>query len=234
MLKRHVSIRTPPLRHTKLANDEALSGFISALSQGIRRGQTECIHRHGFDSQLEGAICPGLGGLEMVPRTTVSRGAREWHDRESDPDQTRLRSPSLTSTLQRLQILNKIVYLRVAQPQIHAPIIMFHDFPKCRKAPIVVETAPRVAEESLEGRSAITAIWCAVGLKIIHAHLRGRMHIPTGLGKKRRHVARGRLRRAIEQFLATRRSLSVKASYRWLWRRDAELIEMQQPQFCRD
>src|SRR5437016_12485074 len=111
---------------------------------------------------------------------------------------------------------------------------MFHDFPKCGKSPVVVETAFCVTEESLEGRRAITAICGAVGLKIIHTHFRGRTHIPTGLCKKRRDVASGTLRGAMEHPLPSSRCVSVKASHPWLRRSDAEPIGMQRPQFCSD
>src|SRR5438270_7709952 len=95
----------------------------------------------------------------------------------------------------RLQVLDQVALLGIAEAQILALIEEVDDVQQGREAAVVEEAAGALVQPPGERGGAVLAVGRAVGLEaaalIVHAELGGRVQVPARLGEHRRHVAAG-------------------------------------------
>src|SRR5207237_4731604 len=96
---------------------------------------------------------------------------------------------SFEPALQRLQVFDEIVFLLLSQVQFLEAVVVVDHVEQCREAPVVVEPALHVREQSAQGGRAISLVRRAVRLELIYANLRGLVRVPPRLGEERRDVA---------------------------------------------
>src|SRR5262245_14210841 len=98
----------------------------------------------------------------------------------------------------------------------------------------MVEATLKVGEQFTNWRRSIAKIWRAVGLETVDADFSRRVQIPARIGPKRFHVAVVALGFAAKELVAPVRRRLVETTWRWLRRRDGELIELKRLQLGRD
>jgi len=130
------------------------------------------------------------------------------------------------SQLKRQQVLHQVILLLIGQAQALDLVVVVHDVEQSRKPPVVVEASLLVRPEASQRRCPVSFVRRALGLEIVNPDLGWRVHIPTGLGKQRRHMAGGALRFAVEDRLPTRSRATVKAACWRRGRRYRELIKV--------
>jgi hypothetical protein len=74
-----------------------------------------------------------------------------------------------SNQLQRIQILDQIVNLRITETESEEAVVVLHDIVKSCETPVVVEPAFRVCPESLQGSCTVTLVRRPIRLKIINA-----------------------------------------------------------------
>src|SRR6185437_2919212 len=80
--------------------------------------------------------------------------------------------------LQRQQILNQVAFFVRSQSKAEATIVVIHDVSERGEAPVVVEAALLMREQTAQRSSAVLMIWSAIRLERVDAHILGRMHVP--------------------------------------------------------
>ena len=93
---------------------------------------------------------------------------------------------------------------------------MVHHGGQICESAVMVEAAFGAREKSAQRRGAVALVWRAIGLEIVDADFCGSVLVPTGFGKKRRHMTRCAVGFALKQRLAPSRGCGVEAAARRL------------------
>src|SRR5207302_86102 len=89
---------------------------------------------------------------------------------------------------QRLEVLDQIALLSVAQPQLEELVVVIDDRVEIREAAVVVKAALGVRHQSPKRRGPVASVRRAIGLEIIDPDLGGLVCIPSRLREDWRHV----------------------------------------------
>src|SRR5262245_41479930 len=111
---------------------------------------------------------------------------------------------------------------------------MVYDLPEGGEPAVVIEAALRVRPQALQRRRAVAPVGGPVGLEAVYADLLRGMHVPAGLGVKRRDVAARAACVPLEERLAALRRSEVEAALRRARRGQAHLVVMQRWQLGGD
>src|SRR5262245_45921964 len=91
-------------------------------------------------------------------------------------------------TRQRLQELDEVALLLVAQAEAEELVVVGHHVDQRCKTSVVVEAALLMCPQSGERTRAVAVVGRAIRLEIVDADLAGGMQVPPGLGVQRRNV----------------------------------------------
>src|SRR5262249_51709317 len=148
--------------------------------------------------------------------------------------------PSCDESLRRLtrsqglEELSEIGFLRRTQAEGQERVVMVDDVGERCEAPIVIEAAPGMCEQTLERWRSIPLVGCAIGLEGIDADLGRRVHVPAWLSVEWRHVTGAAASRAFEEGLATCGCGRIEARCGRCGRDNRELVEVQCRELRRD
>src|SRR5215469_900998 len=131
--------------------------------------------------------------------------------------------------LEAEQILDKVILFSTGQAQVHACVVVIDDRIQISETAVVIETTFEVCGKRADGRSAITHIGSATGLKAVDADVAGLMKIPSRLRPERFDMTVVASSLAAEQLISTR-SRNLVERYRCVRCRNRELIELQSSQ----
>src|SRR2546423_1500370 len=138
---------------------------------------------------------------------------------------------SFEPALQRLQELDQIILLLLGQIQFLEAVVVVDHVEQCRKAPVVIEPALHVREQSAQGGRAISFVRRTVRLELVYANLRGLVRVPPRLGEERRDVTLRAGGFPTEERFAAGGCRAVETARGRRRRGDSELIELQRGEF---
>src|SRR5439155_11911405 len=112
-------------------------------------------------------------------------------------------------------------------------VVVVDHVKQSREPPVVVETALHVSEQPAQRSRPIRVVGRALRLKIVDAHVRSLMCIPTRLSEQWRHMTLAAGGFAVKEGFAARCGAGIETSGRRTRRRNRELIKLKGRQLFR-
>src|SRR6185503_3508716 len=145
---------------------------------------------------------------------------------------TNLSAIFFSLVLERLQILNQIQFLLLAQVRAKETVVVLDHVAECWETSVVIEAAFLVCPESFERSCSVTFVGRALGLKVVDSDLFRRVHVPARLGVDRWHVTDRAFRLTFEHCRSACRCCGVERSRRRCRRGYCELVKLKRRKFC--
>src|SRR5690606_20161561 len=120
------------------------------------------------------------------------RSSRRRLHRVAPPGRVGAVLESCGTRSERLQILDQIRFLTLAEAESEESVVVVDDVGERREAAVVIEAALRVRPEALQRRRPIVGVLrAAPRVLLVDADLVEAMHVPPGLREDRRNMAFG-------------------------------------------